>query len=300
MNAIDTLFKITNQKLVDTDLKYCLVTKDKIPKKIDGTNAKPNEMSDFVDIDELMACENLNDFAGIGISIQASNVCAIDVDNCFAVPNALDTANAQAFDILNRFKDVAYCEFSFSGTGLRILFKHSIIEDYSKTYYIKNKTLKIEYYQPSSSYRYVTVTGNTIYNNEIINIDDSKIVELFLNDYMQKKTNNKKRIEIQDCKENMSLDILKNKIKILYLKNSTFQDLWFGVAPGSGKNESELDFQLLAMIFENITQNEEQLKALFELSPYFSTKDKKHVNKWVYQNNRYFKYLYEQLQRRVS
>ena len=48
------------------------------------------------------------------------------------------------------------------------------------------------------------------------------------------------------------------------MKNSTFQDLWFGVAPGSGKNESELDFQLLAMIFENITQNEEQLKALFE------------------------------------
>ena len=67
---------------------------------------------------------------------------------------------------------------------------------------------------------------------------------------------------------------------------------------GLEKNESELDFQLLAMMYENITQEATYLQQLFESSPYFHTKDFKHLNKWKNQENRYFKYMYSILERR--
>ena len=82
MNALTTLIKIVEtDALYNADLRYCLVGENKLPYKIDGNFAKPNCISDFVSINELMSCNNLNDYAGIGISIQGSKICAIDVDH---------------------------------------------------------------------------------------------------------------------------------------------------------------------------------------------------------------------------
>ena len=87
-------------------------------------------------------------------------------------------------------------------------------------------------------------------------------------------------------------------VKKLYLKDYRFQDLWFGKAPGSGRNESELDYQLLSMIYENITQDYDMIKQLFESSSYYLSKDQNHIYKWTSSDNRYFKYVYEQIRRR--
>lgn len=297
MNALDTLINIINtNNLYNANLKYCLVGYDKTPFKLNGEHVKPNNINDFIEIDNIINFDKLDKYAGLGISIQASNICAIDVDDCFTNKFDITSADNRAKDIIEIFKDLAYIEFSFSGHGLRILFRQDNIDDYTQKYYIKNDDVSIEYYQPEQSYRYVTITGKVIYNNKIdSNRDFKNIIISFLDKYMKRKIKKKEIIEIED---NKNINELMKEVKKQYFKNYTFQNIWFSKAPGSGKDESEKDFYLLSYIYENITQNKEKLKYIFEQSPFFKSKDYYHINKWTKQNYRYFEYLYEQIRRK--
>ena len=296
MTATDVLDKLLHTSLIDANLKYCLVDMNKHPLKLDGTPARPNNIDDFADISNL-ADINLNDYAGIGISIQASNVCAIDVDHCFGIPNDVSSGDERAKYCLELFKDIAYCEFSFSGTGLRIIFRHPIIENYSNTYYIKNDKVHIEYYQPTKSFRYVTVTGNTIYNNVVDDISkQADKLYMFLNKYMTRQFTNH-TVKTDNQEETRSYDELMKLVRKQYRLDMNFQNLWFTHAPGSGKDESERDYHLVAYLYENITQDKNLIKQIFESSEFFKTKDSKHIYKWTYQDGRYFNYLYEQKRR---
>lgn len=296
-NSLETLSKIIDNIEFATLLKYCLVDQDKKPHKIDGSLCRPNHIEDFVSLDELITSDKLTEFCGIGISIQASNIFAIDIDKCFSIANDITSGTNQVKDILNEFKDVAYCEFSFSGTGLRILFFHDLIDDYSQKYFIKNTKRGIEFYQPSNSFRYVTLTGNKV--STICKTDKNlkNIVNHFLDTYMLREITPKNVIK-NTCVSEKTIEELMIEVKKLYLTNFRFQDLWFGHAPGSGKNESELDYQLLSMIYEYITQDYEMIKEIFEVSDYFLSKDNKHLYKWKLSDNRYFKYVYNQIRRR--
>lgn len=299
MSALDTLERIiVNPNLMEHDFRYCLVKgKDKVPYSFKGHLAHPNNEDDFCSLEELSSVEHLEKYEGIGISIIGSNVCAIDVDKCFSIPFVLDSGDDRAKDTLETFKDKAYIEFSFSGKGLRVLFKVDNIPDYTKTYYIKNDKTGIEYYQPGNTPRYVTITGKVIFDNSLSKMTNLDTIYGFLNKYMIRPKTFVKKLKNNDILQNneLSFDELMKKVKSLYLKDIEFQNLWFGVAPGSGKNESQLDFHLISILFENITDDKEMLKTLFENSPYFATKDKKHLNKWYYGNNRYFEYIYEHL-----
>ena len=297
---IETLNDIINTDNEDLlNLKYCLVTKDKLPYRIDEILARSNHSEDFVNIQEIISnLENINieNYKGVGISIQASNICAIDVDHCFSSPFDITSGDERAQQLIDKFKDLAYIEFSFSGTGLRILFKSNLIENYSDKYYIKNKNNSIEYYQPNNSYRYVTVTGRCIYNNLIKNINNDVIID-FLNEYMKKTIKSYDNIITTSEVETRTYEQLMKIVKYRYLKDYNFQDLWFTKAPGSGKDESERDYHLVAYLYENITQDKNLLKQIFESSEFFKTKDWKHVNKWKNQNGRYFNYLYDTMRR---
>lgn len=299
MNALECIERISSTNLIYGNLKYCFVTSNKLPVRYDGVFAKPNKIEDFVDLEKLLDYD-LTMYTGIGISIQASEICAIDVDKCFSIPNDINSISEIGKEILEMFKDIAYCEFSFSGTGLRILFKTNIIDDYTTKYYIKNSAKGIEYYQPSSSYRYVTITGNVIYNNYIdyTDTDLSTKLYLFLEKFMKKPELIKSSVNVIDTSDNY--EKLLKKVKYKYLTDSEFQDLWFSKAPGSGKDESERDFRILVYLYENITQNKEMIKQLFESSSYFKSKDSKHINKWEYQDYRYYNYIYDQIRRRKT
>lgn len=298
MSALETLANICNTKLINADnLRFCLVSSDKKPYKIDDTLARPNHIEDFVPIEMLIRHE-LNTYAGIGISIQASKIFAIDIDHCFSKAFDVSSADKRATDILKRFEKYAYCEFSFSGTGLRILFKENIIANYTLTYYIKNESCGIEFYQPTSSFRYVTVTGKAIADNDICEYKTelSSIVKKFLDDYMLRPIQKSYKIKTS-IEETRSFEELLKLTKVLYFKNSTFQNLWFSQAPGSGKDESERDYHILSLLYENITQDKNMIKQLFETSPYFKSKDSKHIFKWTYQEGRYYNYVYDMIRR---
>ena len=297
---IETLNDIINTDNEDLlNLKYCLVTKDKLPYRIDEILARSNHSEDFVNIQEIVSnleTINIENYKGVGISIQASNICAIDVDHCFSSPFDISSGDERAQQLIDKFKNLAYIEFSFSGTGLRILFKSNSIENYSDKYYIKNKNNSIEYYQPNNSYRYVTVTGRCIYNNLIKDINNDVIID-FLNEYMKKTIKSYDNIITTSEVETRTYEQLMKLVKYRYLKDYNFQDLWFTKAPGSGKDESERDYHLVVYLYENITQDKSLLKQIFESSEFFKTKDWKHINKWKNQNGRYFNYLYDTMRR---
>lgn len=296
MSAIDTLARIVyNENLVSYPFRYCLVASNKVPYNIKKELAKPNSKEDFCSLSELVECEALSSFEGIGISVIESNISAIDIDKCFSNPFDITSGDERAKFALELFKDKAYTEFSFSGKGLRILFAVGNIENYSNIYYIKNDKTQIEYYQPSNSARYVTLTGRTIYNNSLTKMKDLSDVLTFLNKYMVRPLKTIRDISTIATQDDRTIDELLVRVKSYYLKDIEFQELWFGTAPGSGSNESQMDYHLLLLLFDHITRDAEKLRILFEKSPYFSTKDKKHMYKWNYGNYRYFKYIYSHL-----
>lgn len=291
MSALDAIERVSSSSLLTGSLLYCLVDEKKIPYKIDGTNASPNQVKDFVPLEELLMCPTIDKYKGIGISIQASTVCAIDVDHCFSIPFDVSSGDERAKNIIHLFENKAYIEFSFSGKGLRILFYHDVIKDYSNRFYIKNEAKQIEFYQPSNSFRYVTITGKSICDTlSTIPIADD-ILFKFLNEYMVRPSTNKiiplyERKEREDRPVETLLKITKNWI----LKDFSFQELWFSRAPGYGADESERDFRLVSYLYERVTSDEEKIRILFEESPYFKSKDYAHMKKW--KNNDYFYYHY--------
>lgn len=304
MNAIDALMNISNTNLIHaSNLRYCLVGNDKVPYTIDGKNAKPNEPSDFVSFNELLDVENLDEYAGVGISIKASQVCAIDVDHCFENKFDFSSIDERGKYVYEKFKDLAYIEFSFSGNGMRVLFIQPSIDNYNDLYYIKNSNTNIEFYQPSGSARYVTVTGKAIADNSLLsNIDFRSVIIEFLNKYMLRPKAFKPKTETPThLNEGKTFEQLMALTKIHLIRNYSFQVAWFDRREWligktyQGTGESEHDFALLQYIYNNITKDREMCKAIFEESEFFKTKDAKHKQKWYYQDCRYFYWIYKQL-----
>jgi len=295
MNALVTLNYILNTKLLANDLRYCLVSKDKKPFRIDGSPCRPNVDTDFVDLTTLAEVIDLENYAGIGISVTASKISAIDVDHCFSEPFDITSGDERAKYFIEQFKDIAYIEFSFSGTGLRILFITDTIKDYTKTYYIKNSQYNIEYYQHSGSARYVTITGRAIANNTIQKIEVRHLLG-FLVKFMKKPEF--KHNYIEEKEETRTLNELLIEAKRLYLKNIQFQRLWFKKAPGSHSNESELDYELIAFIYEKITTDRDMVRQIFEASDYYKSKDFKHISKWKKDDYRYFNFQFDEMKKR--
>lgn len=301
MNALEVLNNIkSNSNLASANFRYCLVSSNKHPLKVDGSNARPNNVDDFVELSEIEKCQHLENYAGIGISIQASNVTAIDVDKCFSRPFDITSADERALDIIDMFIDDAYIEFSFSGKGLRVFYRQPEVEKYSSQYYTKNEQYGIEYYQPSCSYRYVTLTGMTIVNNQINSVKSFQdIIQTFLNKYMKRYVS-KSTMTLNDIPETSSIEELMNKVKVLVFTNFFFQTRWFDTdhylsnVPGKSR-ESHHDYELMCLIFEHLTRNRQQLKYVFEQSPYFKSKDYKHMQKWTNNDYRYFNFVFDRM-----
>lgn len=297
MSAVDTLINIVNnQHLSEYPFRYCLATDLKVPYTVKNKIAHPNISRDFVDLDTLIQCNSLDKYDAIGISVQCSNICAIDVDKCFSKKFDISSGDERAKDVIQMFKDKAYIEFSYSGKGLRILFLGENIDNYSDKYYIKNTKTGCEYYQPKNSARYVTLTGKCIHDNSLYLLRDMTLVYEFLEKYMKKPEI--KEVKIANKNDEKSLDALMKIVRKHYNLHHEFQELWFNEEHyliNDLSQESDTDFKLLRYLYSHVTQDEELLRLVFEKSPYFNTKDEKHKKKWNASNYRYFRYMYQHL-----
>lgn len=292
MNSFESIQKISKTNLIYHDLKWCFVNEKKQPFQFNGDICRLNIENNFSTFENLLN-KNVYKFKGIGISVNFSKIYAIDIDKCVKIPNDINSLDNRGKEILELFKDY-YCEFSFSGTGLRILFLGNLFDELNNLddYYIKNSNNHIEFYTPRSNSRYVTVTGNYIYNNKLKTCNNKTIIN-FLNKYMKRE---KKEIKSFINNEEVSQDELDKRFKKLWFTNSRFQEVWCSKAPGSGKNESELDYYLIVNLYQNVTQDINKIKSLIEESDYYLSKDYKHKNKW--NNTKYVYETYENIKRR--
>lgn len=291
MNAFGCICKIVETKLVESDLRYCLIDSRKLPYQISGLPARSNDDSTFVDFDTLLTCDKLNEYEGVGISVQASKICAVDIDHCLSVKDDFSSMSDLAKEIVDMFKDFAYIESSFSGFGIRILMKQRCVPDYKTNYYLKNSKIKVEYYQFDQPGRYVSVTGNCYVNNSLDAEDKQDVIVRFLEKYMKRQYQFHVNV-VNSQKDERSIDELMKKVKHLYRTDSSFQDLWFEKAPGHGSNESERDYRLVAEIYENVTKDEDKILQIFKQSKFYKSKDSEHIYKFTRDDHKYFKYLY--------
>lgn len=221
-----------------------------------GYGAKSNDASTFVSYGILLnhihkylnIDETGKQLGGVGLGI-FRGYSAVDIDHCV---DENGNINEMAQDII-KYCD-SYTEYSPSKTGIRIIFKINKEID-TKNYYINNAKLGLEIYISDKTNKFVTITGNKISGDTVKEID----IEPLLNKYMKKG----------------GFDIDK-----LLKKDSKLAELWNKKAPGSHSNESETDMALCCKLAYYLKNNENEIKQVFELSPYYKSKDNDHKKKW--------------------
>ena len=127
-----------------------------------GKRAQPNNPETFSDFQTAYEAYVKGGYDGLGIGI-FNNIGAIDIDDCIVDGVFSDIATY----LVNQTG--SYTEISPSGKGIRIIF---IVNDdfvYDKElYYINNRKLGLEIYVSGATSKFVTITGNIINENPII------------------------------------------------------------------------------------------------------------------------------------
>jgi len=252
-----------------------LTQNGKVPYDVEkGTLAKSNDKNTFYPYSTILNYaskylrkENDKWLGGLGLGI-FNGFSAIDIDHCIDNDGVISDMAQEIIDYCQ-----SYTEKSPSGTGIRIIFKTDF-KDYDKTrYYINNSKIGLEIYIEGATSKFVTITGNAILSSNINNID----VEYLLNKYMKKQP--KGNFGPKTTNTYNIYDFLSKDDKLF--------NLWNTQAPGSHSNESELDLALCSKLAFYLQRDPNAIKAAFEQSPYYMSKDTKHVNKWntIYSTN---------------
>ena len=151
---------------------------NKVPKSpLYNGNASPTDSSTWGTYEQAVnACKQYN-YSGIGFVFTAeSDFCGIDIDHCIDENGEI---NKNALDIIDTMD--SYAEISPSGTGVHIIYKGKVHDDWKKK---KTNALgegvHLEMYQKD---RYFTVTENR-FNTSDVN-EREKYAELIYKAYMQ-------------------------------------------------------------------------------------------------------------------
>ena len=235
-----------------------------------GAFAKSNDKSTFTSYPILLKYihkywvkdENGKFESGIAIGV-FNDFSAVDIDNCVGDNGEL---TPMALDIVNSIN--SYTETSPSGHGIRIIF-HSKKKFDKDTYYIHNAKLGLEIYISDTTNKFLTITGNTLsINDKVAEVDITNV----MNKYMLK---NKTAVIVK------KYEAAENKLELGLKKDTKLYELYNGVAPGSGANESELDQSLCCKLAYWLDGDFNMIESEFSNSPYFNSKDDKHKRKWL-------------------
>ena len=143
------------------------------PAKINNSNT----FGSFGEVSRILGSEILvNNKIGYGLGL-FSGLCAIDINDC--VHNgSIDDAASELITDCN-----SYAEYSPSGTGVRVIFRAEGLTIDKKTFNIKNRALKAEFIGDKINNKFLAMTGNTINNLDVNDID----INLIFNKYFLKK-----------------------------------------------------------------------------------------------------------------
>lgn len=159
--------------------------------------AKVNDLRTFGTFDEVTTCigaDIVNDNVGYGLGI-FNPICAIDINDCVVNGVISDDVNELILDCNS------YAEYSPSGNGIRIIFYGDNVEIDKKLYNVKNRKLKAEFICEKSNSKFIALTGNTINNLDVKNIQ----LDMVLNKYFAKKN-----VELPEVTETHDVAIISN------------------------------------------------------------------------------------------
>lgn len=165
----------------------------------------------------------------------------------------------------------SYTETSPSGTGIHIIFTmHDFLFD-KEAYYINNQKIGLEVYIAGATKKFITITGNAINNNGIV--DNPPALQEILEKYMMKPQSSISNFNSKSIPINSELDYLQIGLK----KDKKLIDYWNGNRPL--KSESENDMGFIAKLLYWTNGNVDAAISAFRSSPYASQKDPTHQKK---------------------
>ncbi len=249
-----------------TQALWCVWKQGKIPcNPRTGKNAQSNIPETFSDFETACNALEKGQYEGLGINIH-NGFSAIDIDHCIGEKGELSD---MAKDIITKMG--SYTETSPSGTGIHIIFTmHDFLFD-KEAYYINNQKIGLEVYIAGATKKFITITGNAINNNGIV--DNPPALQEILEKYMMKPQSsisnfNSKSIPTDSEMNYLQIGLAKDKKLIAY---------WHGSRPL--KSESENDMGFMAKLLYWTNGNADEAINAFRSSPYASQKDPTHQKK---------------------
>lgn len=222
----------------------------KVPYKISGVKADATNRSHFSSFDAAKLAFSKGGYDGIGIFVE-SKFSAIDIDSCMTDSGFSELAR----DIINRMD--SYTEYSPSGKGVRILIDTTdAVYDKSK-YYINNRKIHVEAYTEK---KYVTVTGNSIYEKPIRKCGED--FTAFLKKYMAKPKPQKPKAVPPGS---FLSDAAVIDLAMSAANSEKFRKLWNGDTTGYA-SQSEAELALCSILAFYCGGDEEQIDRLMRLS----------------------------------
>lgn len=218
----------------------------------------PATFSSFVLADETYMTEDYN---GVGIRV-SNGFSAVDIDHC--VENGV--ISDLAMSIINAMQ--SYTEFSPSKTGVRIIFRVADNFAYNRDkYYLKNKSNGVEIYVCGETNRFVTITGNTVYDYPVCDATD--ILPAVLDAHMLRPTTEKKSVATNVPSVNLSDDEVISKA---FNSSAKFRALFNGDIAEYNDDHSSADLALCNILAFWTGRDADAIDRVFRKSALFRDK----------------------------
>ena len=213
---------------------------------------KPETFCKFEIADEAFRIDS--EYNGVGILL-SNGFSAIDIDHCCEDGIISDFAQS----IVERMK--CYAEYSPSGTGLRIIFKAPNLKYDKDKYYLKNPHNGVEIYVCGVTNRFVTITGNTVYNYPLREVNEE--LQSVLDEYMVRPVTTKKSAHKSDTP---SVAISDAELLPKAMRNEKFRALFEGDMSAYNNDHSSADLALCNMLAFWTGKDPEQMDRIFRQS----------------------------------
>lgn len=188
------------------------------------------------------------DYNGIGMLV-SDGFAAVDIDHCVTDGELSDLAKEIIADMNS------YTEFSPSRTGLRIIFQGEDLA-YDKTkYYLKNPHNGVELYVCGMTNRFITMTGNTLYQYPVRVLTNDEL-DAFVKKYMSRGSKN----------VGVSAKLTDEQIIAKASANSRFAALFSGDMSAYNNDHSSADLALCNILAFWTGKDAQQIDSIFRKS----------------------------------
>lgn len=228
-----------------------------------GERAETNNPSTFGSFDLADERYMTEDYDGVGIRV-SNGFSAVDIDHCVENGVLSDLATT----IIDRLE--SYTEYSPSKTGVRIIFKTRPDYQYdSETYYLKNPNNGCEVYVCGATNRFVTITGNTVYDYPVRDVTDE--LKSVLDEFMVRPVKRPASASATPA-DILPLDLSDEQILLKAAANGKFRSLFEGDMTDYNDDHSSADLALCNMLAFWTRKNPEAIDRIFRKSALFRDK----------------------------